>query len=81
MHLNAIHFDFALRAAPNAESSLPVHQDLPAGSHELDEIEQGIDLSDYCRSTEWDLLAVPAKKYAKTYTCCDEPYPGNTTAA
>ena len=35
----------------------------------------GIDLDDYYSSTEWDLLAVPAKKYEKFYPCCAEPYP------
>jgi nicotinic acetylcholine receptor len=35
----------------------------------------GIDLGDYYSSTEWDLLAVPAKKYEKYYPCCSEPFP------
>ena len=35
----------------------------------------GIDLGDYYKSTEWDLLAVPARKYQKFYPCCSEPYP------
>ena len=35
----------------------------------------GIDLDDYSKSTEWDLLAVKAQKYEKFYPCCSEPYP------
>ena len=38
-------------------------------------VERGIDLRDYHNSTEWDLLAVPAQKYKKYYTCCTDPYP------
>jgi nicotinic acetylcholine receptor len=44
-------------------------------STDLETVERGIDLGDYYRSTEWDLLAVPAKKYEKYYPCCEEPYP------
>ena len=51
------------------------HKNLSALSNPLDVVESGIDLSDYCKSTEWDLLAVPAKKYVKYYPCCEEPYP------
>ena len=51
------------------------HKDLPEGNNALDEVERGIDLMDYYLSTEWDLLAVPAKKYEKYYPCCSEPYP------
>ena len=51
------------------------HKDLPEGKNALDEVENGIDLMDYYLSTEWDLLAVPAKKYEKYYPCCSEPYP------
>ena len=35
----------------------------------------GINLNDYYKSTEWDLLAVKAKKNHKYYPCCSEPYP------
>ena len=51
------------------------HKDLPLSNNPLDVVDQGIDLSDYCKSTEWDLLAVPAKKFVKYYPCCEEPYP------
>ncbi|KAK2189349.1 hypothetical protein NP493_108g00036 [Ridgeia piscesae] len=51
------------------------HKDLPSSSNDLDEVPMGIDLDDYYSSTEWDLLAVPAKKYEKFYPCCAEPYP------
>ncbi|ESO04881.1 hypothetical protein HELRODRAFT_78292 [Helobdella robusta] len=48
------------------------HKELPM---QLSPLDIGIDLSDYCKSTEWDLLAVPAKKFVKYYPCCKEPYP------
>ena len=35
----------------------------------------GINLDDYYKSTEWDLIAVRAQKYEKFYPCCSEPYP------
>lgn len=38
-------------------------------------VKLGIDLENYYKSTEWDLLAVPAKKSEKYYTCCAEPFP------
>merc|ERR1711994_1107229 len=34
----------------------------------------GVDLSEYYISVEWDILAVPARRNVKLYTCCDEPY-------
>ncbi len=51
------------------------HKDLEHGRNALEEVSTGIDLGDYYPSTEWDLLAVPAKKYEKYYPCCSEPYP------
>lgn len=43
-----------------------------------DEIPIGIDLRDYYRSVEWDIMSVPAKRNVKTYPCCPEPYPDIT---
>ena len=51
------------------------HKDLQDDVHDLTKVEKGIDLGDYYSSTEWDLLAVPAKKYEKYYPCCSEPFP------
>merc|ERR1711881_800303 len=34
----------------------------------------GVDLSEFFMSVEWDILAVPAIRNVKFYTCCDEPY-------
>ena len=34
----------------------------------------GIDLSEFYKSVEWDILGVPAARNVKFYTCCDEPY-------
>ncbi|KAK2704942.1 acetylcholine receptor subunit alpha-like isoform X1 [Artemia franciscana] len=39
-----------------------------------DTVQIGMDLSEFYMSVEWDILAVPAKRSEKFYTCCDEPY-------
>ncbi|XP_037093024.1 acetylcholine receptor subunit alpha-like [Pollicipes pollicipes] len=39
-----------------------------------DLVEQGVDLSEFYMSVEWDILDVPAVRHEKFYTCCDEPY-------
>ena len=38
------------------------------------EVQIGVDLSEFYMSVEWDILAVPAIRNVKFYTCCDEPY-------
>lgn len=43
-------------------------------SHMVYIIEQGIDLSDYEKSVEWELLSIKAQKNSKYYDCCIEPY-------
>ena len=48
---------------------------LQDGDEDTKIIEKGVGLDDYYKSTEWDLLAVPARKYLKYYPCCSEPYP------
>lgn len=52
--------------------------DLIPGKGQLDELHYGIDTKHFYNSTEWDLLAVSAKKHEKYYTCCSEPYPDIT---
>merc|ERR1711884_916968 len=47
------------------------HQEEEQGS---DVVHIGVDLSEYYMSVEWDILAVPARRNVKLYTCCDEPY-------
>ncbi|KAF4532451.1 hypothetical protein B566_EDAN003026 [Ephemera danica] len=37
-------------------------------------VEVGVDLSEFYKSVEWDILEVPAVRNEKFYTCCDEPY-------
>jgi nicotinic acetylcholine receptor len=37
-------------------------------------VDIGVDLSEFYMSVEWDILAVPAIRNVKFYTCCDEPY-------
>uniref|UniRef100_A0A915PBM8 Nicotinic acetylcholine receptor alpha subunit n=1 Tax=Setaria digitata TaxID=48799 RepID=A0A915PBM8_9BILA len=34
----------------------------------------GIDLSDYYPSVEWDILGVPGKRHLKRYPCCESPF-------
>jgi len=51
-----------------------IHKSLPEHVNDLRTIEDGINLDDYYKSTEWDLLAVKSQKYMKYYPCCSEPY-------
>jgi len=37
-----------------------------------------VDISDYVDSNEWALVAHPAEKHVKYYSCCREPYPDLT---
>jgi len=37
-------------------------------------IDDGIDLTEFYMSVEWDILEVPAVRNVKFYTCCEEPY-------
>nr|XP_042904024.1 acetylcholine receptor subunit alpha-like 1 [Parasteatoda tepidariorum] len=43
-----------------------------------DKIPMGIDLSEFYLSVEWDIMAVPAVRTEKFYSCCEEPYPDIT---
>ena len=45
---------------------------------ELDVVENGMDLTSYYPSVEWDLMKVWAQKTNNHYPCCDEPYPDVT---
>uniref|UniRef100_T1IUC4 Uncharacterized protein n=1 Tax=Strigamia maritima TaxID=126957 RepID=T1IUC4_STRMM len=49
-----------------------------AASKEQTLVNVGIDLREYYLSVEWDIMAVPAKKNEKFYSCCEEPYPDIT---
>ncbi|XP_067124190.1 acetylcholine receptor subunit alpha-like 1 [Centruroides vittatus] len=42
------------------------------------DIDMGIDLSEFYLSVEWDIMAVPARRKEKFYSCCEEPYPDIT---
>ncbi|VBB26285.1 unnamed protein product [Acanthocheilonema viteae] len=37
-------------------------------------VDEGIDLSDYYPSVEWDILGVPGKRHVKRYPCCESPF-------
>ena len=41
-------------------------------------IDDGMDLSSYYPSVEWDLMEVWAQKTENKYPCCEEPYPDVT---
>ncbi|XP_074651902.1 acetylcholine receptor subunit alpha-like [Tubulanus polymorphus] len=41
-------------------------------------ISDGIDMEEFYRSVEWDVLDAPAKRNEKYYPCCKEPYPDIT---
>nr|AHE40764.1 nicotinic acetylcholine receptor subunit alpha 1 [Rhipicephalus sanguineus] len=38
----------------------------------------GIDLTEFYLSVEWDIMAVPAMRREKFYSCCEQPYPDIT---
>ncbi|XP_012284549.2 acetylcholine receptor subunit alpha-like 1 [Orussus abietinus] len=46
-----------------------------AQSEDSNQIDVGIDLTDYYISVEWDIIKVPAVRNEKFYICCEEPYP------
>lgn len=41
-------------------------------------VDMGVDMSEYYKSVEWDVLMVPAKYNEEHYDCCPEPYPDIT---
>lgn len=41
-------------------------------------VDLGIDMSEFYLSVEWDIMAVPATRREKFYSCCLEPYPDIT---
>ncbi len=41
-------------------------------------VDVGIDMSQFYKSVEWDILLVPAKYNEEFYDCCPEPYPDIT---
>ncbi|OQR77534.1 acetylcholine receptor subunit alpha 1-like [Tropilaelaps mercedesae] len=42
------------------------------------EVQTGIDMSEFYKSVEWDILLVPAKYNQGKYDCCEEPFPDIT---
>ncbi|XP_025152813.1 acetylcholine receptor subunit alpha-like 1 [Harpegnathos saltator] len=46
-----------------------------AQTEDSNEIDIGIDLTDYYISVEWDIIKVPATRNEAYYICCEEPYP------
>ncbi|XP_033180735.1 acetylcholine receptor subunit alpha-like 1 isoform X1 [Bombus impatiens] len=46
-----------------------------AQTEDSNQIEVGIDLTDYYISVEWDIIKVPAERNEAFYICCEEPYP------
>ena len=41
-------------------------------------VSYAIDLADFYRSVEWDIMQVPAKRNVRKYTCCPQTYPDIT---
>jgi len=56
----------------NIDERVRVKSDKEVRSPDIVEI--GIDLKEFYKSVEWDILGVPASRNVKFYTCCDEPY-------
>ncbi|XP_054711428.1 acetylcholine receptor subunit alpha-like 1 [Uloborus diversus] len=49
--------------------------------HEIENsslVPQGVDLSEFYLSVEWDVMDAPATRNEKYYSCCVEPYPDIT---
>jgi nicotinic acetylcholine receptor len=44
-------------------------------TEDSNQIDVGIDLTDYYISVEWDIIKVPAVRNEAFYICCEEPYP------
>jgi nicotinic acetylcholine receptor len=42
------------------------------------DVSYAIDLADFYRSVEWDIMQVPAKRNVRKYTCCPQTYPDIT---
>lgn len=59
----------------NRSSSIRTNNQPSKGhSTEIYTVKNGIDMSDYYESVEWDILSIPAQKNVKYYDCCVEPY-------
>ncbi|KAI3382357.1 hypothetical protein SNEBB_006713 [Seison nebaliae] len=52
--------------------------DLVHTNSSKDEVEVGMDLTDFYRSVEWDIMAAPAKRNVKRYPCCTQIFPDIT---
>ena len=48
------------------------------GLGEFETLEKAIDITDFYKHVEWEVMAVPDKKKNKYYPCCEEPYPDIT---
>jgi nicotinic acetylcholine receptor len=42
------------------------------------DVSYAIDLTDFYRSVEWDIMEVPAQRNVRKYTCCPQTYPDIT---
>ncbi len=42
------------------------------------DVSYAIDLTDFYRSVEWDIMQVPAQRNVRKYTCCPQTYPDIT---
>ena len=54
------------------------HKDLPLDKPVNAVIPNAMDLTDYYKSVEWDLMDIWASKNIIFYPCCSEPYPDVT---
>lgn len=47
-------------------------------SNSSNQIDIGIDLSDFLLNVEWDVMAVPATRRERTYECCVGAFQGKS---
>ncbi|PRD31273.1 UNVERIFIED_CONTAM: nAChRbeta2 [Trichonephila clavipes] len=68
----------------HVKSAEPQRLDIGVDLKHLQEISNssvvplGVDLSEFYLSVEWDIMAAPATRNEKYYSCCMEPYPDIT---
>lgn len=72
--INLDHIEISKTGEPAKENATNMTQRKRFGSQKVYIIQEGIDMSDYYQSVEWDILSINAQKNIKLYPCCLEPY-------
>jgi len=70
---NLVNLDHISTSKEHLEISMN-NNDTDKTSKKLYIVQEGIDMSDYYQSVEWDILSIEAQKNVKYYDCCAEKY-------